>query len=105
MSAKHTPGPWAHCTEGFPRPDVRAANGRAVARTWMVCSGTPKTAAGYQARCEEDRANARLIAAAPDLLEALKQIEPILTRMYGPQAAELPPMQVVRAAIAKAEGH
>ena len=38
------------------------------------------------------------------LLEALKQIEPILARMYGPQAAELPPMQIVRAAIAKAEG-
>ena len=37
------------------------------------------------------------------LLEALKQIEPILARMYGPQAAELPPMQIVRAAIAKAE--
>ena len=48
--------------------------------------------------------NARLIAAAPDLLEALKQIEPILVRMYGPQAADLPPMQIVRAAIAKAEG-
>ena len=37
------------------------------------------------------------------LLEALKQIEPILARMYGPQAAELPPMQIVRAAIAKCE--
>jgi len=37
------------------------------------------------------------------MLEALKQIEPILARMYGPQAAELPPMQIVRAAIAKAE--
>jgi hypothetical protein len=38
------------------------------------------------------------------LLEALKEIEPILARMYGPQAANLPPMQLVRAAIAKAEG-
>ena len=35
------------------------------------------------------------------LLEALKQIEPILARMYGPQAAELPPMQIVRAALAE----
>jgi hypothetical protein len=38
------------------------------------------------------------------LLEALKEIEPILARMYGPQAANLPPMQLVRAAIARAEG-
>ena len=38
------------------------------------------------------------------LLEVLKEIEPILARMYGPQAANLPPMQLVRAAIAKAEG-
>ena len=38
-----------------------------------------------------------------ELLEALKEIEPILARMYGPQAANLPPMQLVRAAIARAE--
>lgn len=69
----HTPGPWIHCTDGYPRPDVRAASGRAVAITWMVCSSTPKTTASYQARCEEDRANARLIAAAPDLLEACEE--------------------------------
>ena len=37
------------------------------------------------------------------LLGALKQVEPILARMYGAQAAQLPPMQTVRAAIAKAE--
>ena len=37
------------------------------------------------------------------LLEALKAIEPILARMYGPQAADLPPMQIVRAAIKQAE--
>ena len=50
--------------------------------------------------CEE---NERLEQQRDALLEALKQIEPILARMYGPQAAELPPMQIVRAAIAKAE--
>ena len=46
----------------------------------------------------------RLHALNGELLEALKEIEPILARMYGPQAANLPPMQLVRAAIAKAEG-
>lgn len=37
------------------------------------------------------------------LLEALKQVEPILARVYGQQAVDLPPMQIVRAAIKKAE--
>jgi hypothetical protein len=46
----------------------------------------------------------RLHALNGELLKALKEIEPILARMYGPQAANLPPMQLVRAAIAKARG-
>ena len=50
-----------------------------------------------------DRAH-RLEAQRDALLEALKQIEPILARMYGQQAAELPPMQIVRAAIKAVEG-
>ena len=37
------------------------------------------------------------------LLGVLKQVEPILARMYGAQAAELPPMKAVRAAIKAAE--
>jgi hypothetical protein len=46
----------------------------------------------------------RLHAVNQELLDVLKEIEPILARMYGPQAANLPPMQLVRAAIARAEG-
>ena len=45
----------------------------------------------------------RLHAQRDALLEALKQIEPILARMYGQQAAELPPMQIVRAVIKAVE--
>jgi len=47
----------------------------------------------------------RLHAVNQELLEALKEVGPILARMYGPQAETLPPMQRVRAAIAKAEGN
>ena len=64
MIVKHTQGPLEHCTKGYPKPDVRAASGRAVAVTWMVCGGKPpKTAEGFQRRQEEDRANARRIVA------------------------------------------
>ncbi len=109
MSAAHTPGPWLHDTGGFPAPDVRAESGRAVARTWMVCRSQPKTEAAYQARCEEDRANARLIAAAPELLEALEICAGTLAEFVNCGNAH--PTSVIgknvtraRAAIAKAIG-
>lgn len=118
-AAKHTPGPWLLRTEGYPRPDVRAVGGRAVACTWMVCNSTPKTAAGYQARCEEDRANARLIAAAPELFALVQRLalltdegdDQIKGAAYIDKAGTirakgslLEAIEQARAAIAKAEG-
>lgn len=50
---------------------------------------------------ERARANARLIAAAPDLLEAARAA---LTEMLTPNADYLEAIAKVRAAIAKAEG-
>lgn len=99
MSAgKHTPGPWVHDTRGQGKPDVRAASGRAVACTWMVCGSAPKSDKGYEARCEEDRANARLIAAAPELLAALEEL--VGWQTCVPDAV----VEAARAAIAKATG-
>lgn len=56
---KHTPAPWYFSNEGVLR--VRAKDDDEV-----VCSY-----AGYE-NCEREYANAKLIAAAPDLLEALQ---------------------------------
>ena len=95
--SKWTPGPW---TANKPTRD----NGRAEVHAGCMLVAQ---AFNWMLDAEGDEqcwADARLIAAAPMMYEALKQIEPILARMYGPQAAELPPMQIVRAAIAKAEG-
>ena len=50
------------------------------------------------------QALAKAIERNNELVEALRQIEPILARMYGAQAADLPPMQIVRAALAKVQG-
>ena len=88
----HTPGPWAaRYHESTDSYTIHVAG-----RSWE------SYAVAEVSDCVQDEANARLIAAAPDLLAALERIEPILSRMYGAQAADLPPVQIVRAAIAKA---
>ena len=82
MSAQHTPGPWtvdAH-------RNVMAAGGLVA---------FPGIAAGF-----DQDANARLIAAAPDLLSALLNLADHCSRLRDP-AKEV---HEARAAIAKATG-
>lgn len=97
MSAP-TPGPWtveAHTT--YPTDAVRISgpDGFQIAATRQLHGYRPdKTAAWYEAR-----ANARLMAAAPDLLEALKTLSDAF-----PAQSTHPAVKAARAAIAKAEG-
>lgn len=68
---KHTPGPWLRDDRSGLECDVRAASGRKVALCWGLASNNasnyhPK----YRAECD---ANAHLIAAAPELLEFVKE--------------------------------
>lgn len=106
MNTKHTPGPWRHDKRGYPHPDVKAANGRNVACTWGV-NNQPKTTAAAKTQMQIARANARLIAAAPELLEALIDcvsllafLEPEVRGGYSPDGA----LSKARAVIAKATG-
>ena len=95
--SKHTPGPWATDQKEHDEPhqNIRVQAGkRGICLVWM----DDAPVRDYNA---EQRANARLIAAAPDLLEALKAM---LTNWeedsaYGSDAADK-----ARAAIAKAGG-
>jgi hypothetical protein len=98
MGAKHTPGPW--CVAGTDQnlqPIVSTVKGDLELVTcWHHCIGSMETQA---------HANARLIASAPDLLEAcqtaLAYCEHLQSSMFGVEpthAAEL------RAAIRKATG-
>jgi len=87
MSTKHTPGPW----------QVEARRGE----TW-VCRADSAVLARVAA-AKEIRANARLIAAAPELLEALKAVR-IELREGGSYRKADRCHAIVEAAIAKATG-
>jgi hypothetical protein len=89
MTTSHTPGPWLHIGQG----DV-------VARSDKYCGGEKDIASVFLTRNDEDEANANLIAAAPDLLEALKRLMGGTTTLQDAQEAA----QEARAAIAKATG-
>lgn len=96
MSA-HTPGPW----EVHPEENRRAfaenlvvADGVAVA----IALNNEERGAGWT-KCE---ANARLIAAAPDLLESLRALVEVASECIPETAGH--ELEQARAAIAKAEG-
>ena len=105
MSAP-TPGPWvveAHTT--YPTDAVRISgpDGFQIAATRQLHEYRPdKTAAWYEAR-----ANARLMAAAPDLLEALKGLMDIPSHdgTQETSAKRIAIKRAARAAIERAEGH
>jgi hypothetical protein len=86
MTTKHTPGPWhyAECQMGAPFIDTEAIGD-------LFASVLP---------LDEERANVRLMAAAPDLLEAC---EAVAATTWSKNTATIIGERV-RAAIAKAKG-
>lgn len=90
--AAHTPGPWVHDEDCAGR--ILGPDGVVVCAVY-----------GSVARAQEDDCNQRLIAAAPELLEALEEIESLPVDDYG--CREIPPgfLDKARAAIAKAKGN
>lgn len=66
-TAQHTPGPWkVYGRDGKPKCYVTDSEGRTIADLDSFCTGSDSR--------EQLEANARLIAHAPALLEALKAI-------------------------------
>lgn len=96
METKHTPGPWTHVSEprpnGGPHWETIEADGNILAEAY-----------GYEGSPDEQHANARLIAEAPELLAALKAAEEYMGAGVTP-CSQPYPLERVRAAIAKAEG-
>lgn len=98
--AKHTPGSWTatriiSTTCGFIVSDSR---GSVVARVQKI--GVPKDG-NFELPCEE---NANLIAAAPDLLAALKSIAIAMDDEVLVHDDQREAMRAATAAIAKATG-
>lgn len=102
MNVQHTPGPWFHAhrkgNDGMFRTEVFSEQHGGVA----ACDWTPKHCGnGVTATYRE--ANARLIAAAPDLLDALQSLVDMdVSYQRGPRVEEA--VNKARYAIAKATG-
>lgn len=92
--SKHTPGAW-EVISGHNFITIVAADNKPPVVCRIKNEVTPQKLTG------EDHANARLIAAAPDLLEALEK----LARLgNGDQYGNSEGNMIARAAIAKATG-
>ena len=100
----HTPGPWWVYNEGSRFPGIEAGlNGRNFS---VVVYGNDNEIEGVKGRTHAEAiANARLIAAAPELLEALEHylIQDEIAEGYGGGVGGSAREQA-RAAIAKATG-
>jgi len=99
--AKHTPGPW---TIGKGRFTVRTTDGKFIARTHIAGSlrELPEV---------EQEANASLISAAPELLQALRMVmnvmpaePPAAGRLIGAERRHYDAIMAAKKAIRKAEG-
>lgn len=105
MSAQHTPGPWFCKREGYSTVYVEARIGGGWLQEVAACG---PTAEGQ----DQQTANARLIAAAPELLEALQEaiacgMVPTSSAKEGGASAHSRQVRcadMIRAAIAKATG-
>lgn len=98
QAGKHTPGPW--------RSSWYEENSRTHIGSWGLTAGSDSRRVVFR-RCKQGDAtalaNARLIAAAPDLLAACKAALPRLNARRFDTAAHDDIVTQLEAAIAKAE--
>ena len=99
-AAKHTPGPWIICRD---HPDPKTAAGMISIKSESQSRGESSLEIAMlfcASHGSEGEANARLIAAVPDMLAALKAADAHFTGTFSENGTD---HQLVRAAIAKAE--
>ena len=100
-AAKHTPGPWV-VNDLYAETEIRGPQNSGA----MICVMSPWGIAADEP--DPQRANARLIAAAPDLLEALREYDAAFTEFDPDSRDSRHRMRLAtikaRAAIARATG-
>lgn len=111
MATKHTPGPWTYTEDGgehftFGNEPPKAEQHRYAIDMPLGEVFTSNDSAPDRLGREEARANVRLIAAAPDLLETARALNQAIYEQqeYSPSNAVVTANLALRAAIAKAEG-
>lgn len=115
---RHTPGPWKFDKEyGNAMDELYGPDGRAIAAIWTRGCDSPTRVRECYKPFAEGVANARLIAAAPDLLSACKDAETacdeVASWLESDEAFDITALVVdlrgvmrkLTAAIAKAEGN
>lgn len=105
MELKHTPGPWFAEDDDWTDGDdalITCESREGMVSVAKVEGGGSES--GYDSYFSgEQMANAKLIAAAPELLEALQELAFLYERDEG--CRELTEYKRAKAAIAKATGH
>lgn len=96
MSAKHTPGPWTTGNGAWASRVMAPSRYEAKPTDIGQFSGNGR---------EEDEANAKLAAAAPELLEALEGVEPYLEEDPDDDGDYNERVRAVRAAITRSKGN
>lgn len=97
MTTTHTPGPWTKSNNVRQQDDAQRIYAGDIPVATVHHLPQKTTAAFYQAH-----ANARLIAAAPDMLKALQLVASIWSSDQTGNVAPDSPLAIVRAAIARA---
>jgi len=93
--AEHTPGPW----EVKHETNVVSSEGRTIANAATLFSNGPD----WERVSDENKANAKLMAASPDLLSACEFALGLIWNDYLTDEQNKSNQNVLRAAIAKAK--
>ena len=80
-NTKHTPGPWAVAAENFIKHAAFVFADTEEEK--IICKMCFGGASASEPELKEARANAKLIAAAPEMLEALKEVSKLINSTYG----------------------
>lgn len=99
MEFKGTKGPWVVLPEECDKPYIRIRGARLGERYKIANVLTPIYEGVSEREAQETRANAKLIAAAPELLEALHRL---VENVDGGEFISITRIEEARAAIRKA---